>query len=188
MGLAVDRLTRADGSYLDDSFWRGRARMRLDDELDATYPQAAAVRRRRPRPGVAPDVLAAVAAGGALGAPARYGLAQVVGTTAGGFPWATFWTNVSGSLALGFVLVLVTERFPPTRSRYLRPFFAVGFLGAYTTFSTFAVDVDLLVKDGHATTALAYVVASLVGGFAAVTAGIVLGRRVGRRAGGSAGG
>jgi len=128
-----------------------------------------------------PGVLVAVAAGGALGAPARYGLAQLVGVGAGGFPWATFWTNVSGSLALGLVLVLVVERFPP--SRYVRPFVAVGFLGAYTTFSTFAVEVDLLVKDGHAETALVYVVASLVGGFAAVACGILLGRRVpvGRR-------
>jgi len=119
-------------------------------------------------------VLAAVAAGGALGAPARYEVAQLVHVSRDGFPWATLWTNVSGSLLLGFLLVLVNERFPPTR--YVRPFLATGFLGAFTTFSTFTVETDLLVKDGRAATALAYVAASLVAGLGAVWVGLVLGR------------
>ncbi len=79
-------------------------------------------------------MLAAVALGGALGATARYAVAQLVHGAPGSFPWATFWTNASGSLVLGAVLVLVAERYPPTR--YLRPFMATGFLGAYTTYST----------------------------------------------------
>ena len=126
--------------------------------------------------GVPPDVLAVIAVGGAVGAPARYGLAQLIRVPAGGFSWATFWTNLSGSLVLGFVLVLVIERFPPTR--YLRPFLAVGFLGAYTTFSTYAVETDVLVKDGHLATAVVYALGSLVTGFVAAWCGIVLGRRV----------
>lgn len=121
-----------------------------------------------------PAVLGAIALGGALGGPARYGVAQVVHVTAGTFPWATFWTNVSGSFALGVVLTLVLERFPPTR--YVRPFFATGFLGAYTTYSTFAVEADVLVKDGHAAIAVTYALASLVAGFVAVWAGIWVGR------------
>lgn len=96
----------------------------------------------------------------------------------GSFPWATFWTNVSGSFALGVVLALIVDRFPP--SRYLRPFVATGFLGAYTTYSTFAVETDVLFKDGHAAVAVAYVAASLVAGFLAVWAGIRL-AAVGRR-------
>ncbi len=80
--------------------------------------------------------------------PARYGIAQLIHVAPDSFPWATFWTNISGSFALGLVLALIVERFPPTR--YLRPFVATGFLGAYTTYSTFAVETDLLVKDGHA--------------------------------------
>ncbi len=60
--------------------------------------------RRRPR--AEPSVLVAVALGGALGAPARYGVAQLVRVPTGGFPWATFWTNVSGSFALGVVVPL----------------------------------------------------------------------------------
>jgi CrcB protein len=120
------------------------------------------------------DVLAAIAAGGALGAPARYEVAQIIHVAKDTFPWATFWTNVSGSFALGFLLILVIERFPPTR--YLRPFFATGFLGAFTTFSTFAVETDLLIKDGHAALGVVYAVGSLIAGFASVWAGILLAR------------
>ena len=121
--------------------------------------------------------LAAVAAGGALGAPARYGVAQLIHTAplaSGGFAWATFWTNVSGSFALGVVLALLLKHFPP--SRYLRAFVATGFLGAYTTYSTFAVETDVLIKDGHAAIALSYSAASLVAGFAAVWAGMWIAR------------
>lgn len=121
-------------------------------------------------------VLGAVALGGALGAPARYGISLAVTITPGSFPWGTFWTNVSGSFALGFVLAVLLERFPPTR--YLRPFVATGFLGAYTTYSTFAAETDLLVRNGHVGVAAAYVGASLVGGFGAVWTGLSLGRRI----------
>src|SRR5579884_3187419 len=73
------------------------------------------------------SVLASIAAGGALGTLARYLLASVVHRSPGSFPWATFWTNVTGSFVLGLVLVLILERFPPTR--YLRAFIATGFCG-----------------------------------------------------------
>ena len=74
------------------------------------------------------------------------------------------------------VLVLVTERWLHTR--YVAPFFATGFLGAFTTFSTFAVETDVLVKDGHAAIAGAYVVASVAAGVAAAVAGIRVARAV----------
>jgi fluoride exporter len=119
-------------------------------------------------------VLAAVAAGGALGALARYLMSVGLPTEPGRFPWATFLTNLSGTLLLGFVLTLVVERFPPTR--YVRPFLATGFCGAYTTFSTFAVESDLLVRDGHTSLAVAYLAASTAGGLIAVMAGILAGR------------
>src|SRR5437868_983593 len=103
---------------------RGRRRVPIDPDLDPADPGEPAVGRRAlggPRSFRAqPDVLAAIAAGGALGAPARYGIAQVIHVAKDTFPWSTFWTNVSGSLALGFILVLVIERYPPTR--YVRPF------------------------------------------------------------------
>jgi fluoride exporter len=139
----------------------------------------------RPTRRAEPSVLAAIALGGALGGPARYGVAQVIHVAPNTFPWATFWTNVSGSLALGLLLALILERFPPTR--YLRPFVATGFLGAYTTYSTFAVEADLLIKNGHAAIGATYAAASLATGFLAVWAGmwtarvIPLPRRGGRR-------
>ena len=87
---------------------------------------------------VQPDVLAVIALGAVVGATARYELAQALPTSPGTFPWATFWANMSGSLALGFLLVLLLDR---ARShRLLRPFLATGILGAYTTMSTYLVD------------------------------------------------
>jgi CrcB protein len=112
--------------------------------------------------------------GGAFGAPARYELSRLIGVGSGAFPWATFLINITGSFALGVVLALILERFPPTV--YLRPLLATGFLGAYTTYSTFAVEDDLLVKGGHPATAVAYAAASLVAGFVAVWAGILVAR------------
>jgi CrcB protein len=115
-------------------------------------------------------ILVAIAAGGALGAPARYAVARALPASAGRFPWATFLTNVSGSFALGLVVVLAADR------RALRAFLATGILGAFTTFSTFTVDADLLVRDGRLVTAAIYVAASLSGGAAAVWSGIRLAR------------
>jgi CrcB protein len=125
-----------------------------------------------------PRILAAVSLGGALGGSARYGIAQLVDISPGTFPWGTFWINASGSLALGFLLTFILERVAPTR--YLRPFVATGFLGAFTTYSTFAVETDLLVRNGHGAVALAYAVASLATGFLAVWAGILLARAIPR--------
>jgi CrcB protein len=116
----------------------------------------------------------AVGVGGAVGALARYGIAQLVDITPGTFPWGTFWINVSGSFALGVLLIVLSERLRPTR--YLRPLLATGFLGAYTTYSTFAVEVDLLVKNGHWPIALAYAVTSFTAGWLAVGAGMAVAR------------
>ncbi len=121
-----------------------------------------------------PIVLAVIALGAMPGAAARYGVSRLVVTHAGDFPWATFVTNVSGAFALGFLLLLLIQRFPP--ERYLRAFLGTGFLGAYTTFSTFSVETDLLIKDGHTLTAAVYVVASVVVGLGAALCGMSLTR------------
>lgn len=120
-----------------------------------------------------------MALGGALGTVARYGVSQVVHAAPGSFPWPTFWTNLSGSFALGVILAVVLQHFPPRR--YLRPFVAVGFIGAYTTYSTFAVETVLLARDGHASLAIAYVAASLVAGLLTAWGGILSGRLIGAR-------
>jgi CrcB protein len=97
----------------------------------------------------------------------------VVADTAG-FPWATFGVNVIGSFVLGLVVTLVVERWPG--DRFIRPLVAVGFCGGFTTFSTFAVEVDQRARHGHTGTAAAYVVASLVAGVGAALAGTTLAR------------
>jgi CrcB protein len=120
------------------------------------------------------DVLVAVAAGGFLGALARYELGLAWPTPGGHFPWTTFTINISGAFLLGLVLTLLLERVGA--SRYVRPFFCVGVLGAWTTMSTFAVEGDLLVKDGLAATALLYVLATVVVGVAATWVGVAVAR------------
>jgi CrcB protein len=122
------------------------------------------------------DVLAAVSAGGAAGSAARWGLGEALPTRSGDFPWATFAANVSGALALGLLMVLVLDLWPP--SRHLRPFLATGFLGGFTTFSAYMLETRNLLDDGHAGTAAAYVVATLVVGLTATWVGIVGGRTV----------
>jgi CrcB protein len=108
------------------------------------------------------------------GASARYGINQLLPTTSGEFPWATFIENLSGSFLLGLLLVLLLERFPP--SRYLRPFLATGILGAFTTMSTYELETALLIKDGHPLTGIVYALGSLAAGLALAYAGILAGR------------
>lgn len=161
---------------------RGHEHLPIDPDLgprDPAEPASTHIPRAADAPPphrADPAVLAAIALGGALGAPARYAVAELVGSGEGGFPWATLWTNVAGSLALGFVLVVVLRRFPA--SRYLRPFVATGFLGAFTTFSTFAVETSRLIDHGHLATAVSYVTASIVVGIGASALGIAGGRLV----------
>jgi len=109
-----------------------------------------------------------------LGATARFKLSEALASTPGKFPWATFWTNLSGSFLLGFLLIVLLEHFPPTR--YIRPFLATGILGAYTTMSTYTTETALLIKDGHVTTALLYGIGSIAAGTFLAYAGIVLAR------------
>ena len=131
--------------------------------------------RRSVAAGARPDVLAVVALGGMLGATARYGIARAVPTHAGQFPWATFWTNLSGSFVLGALVVVLVARAPS--GRYLRPFLATGVVGAYTTMSTYLVETALLIKDGHAATGLLYGAGSLAAGIGLAAAGLTVARR-----------
>lgn len=140
---------------------------------DIGAPDAAAA----PRVRGSWDVVAVVAVGGGLGSVARYGLARAWATPAGGFPWATFTTNVLGSLALGLLMVYVVEVWPP--SRYRRPFLGVGIIGGFTTFSTYMNETRGLLASGHLAIADAYALTSLIAGLAAVWTGIALARRLG---------
>ncbi|MFE6647305.1 fluoride efflux transporter FluC, partial [Nocardioides sp. NPDC057772] len=88
------------------------------------------------------DLLAPIAAGGALGSLARWGLATALPHSDAAWPWATFLTNISGCLLLGVLMAFVLG--PWSRTRYLRPFLGVGVLGGYTTFSTYEVETYVL--------------------------------------------
>lgn len=119
----------------------------------------------------------AVAAGGAVGAVLRYYLGgSVLGRWAAPFPLATFVINVSGSFLLGFFLTVATERLQI--DPLIRLAVAVGFVGAFTTFSTFEYETARLVETGFPLYALLSVILSVALGFAAVWAGIFLGRQV----------
>jgi fluoride exporter len=124
------------------------------------------------------DVLLAVAAGGAVGSLGRWALDEALAGS-GPFPWATFAENVSGSFALGLLVVVLLERWPG--SRYARPFLGVGVLGGFTTFSTYVLDVRTLVADERVGLAAAYLVATLVVGLAAAWLGMVAARWVDNR-------
>jgi CrcB protein len=115
----------------------------------------------------------AVALGGMLGASARYGMAQAIHVKPEGFPWATFWTNVLGSLLLGLIVGVMAR---PFAHALASGFLTTGFCGGFTTFSTFSVETDLLVKNGHAPTAALYVVSSVVAGLVAVAIALNLAR------------
>ncbi|WP_353074000.1 fluoride efflux transporter CrcB [Amycolatopsis carbonis] len=120
-------------------------------------------------------VLAVVALGGGLGALARYGLAQLLPTTPGHFPLATFLINVTGCFLIGVLMVAVTEAW--TAHRLVRPFLGVGILGGYTTFSTYVVEIHGLLRPGTVGLAFGYLAGTLVAALVAVVAGMALARR-----------
>ncbi len=115
-----------------------------------------------------------LAVGGALGVNARYWLAMAIDRRVGpGFPWATFAINVSGSLAIGFAAVILAQRLPHPAARLL---VITGFLGGYTTFSTFAYEPVALWQRSARLSSLGYLVASAAAGVAAVVLGAALAR------------
>ena len=120
---------------------------------------------------------AAVAVGGALGAMLRYYLnGSLLARVCAPFPTATFVINVTGSFLLGLFLTLATERIEV--SPHLRIAFAAGFIGAYTTVSTFMYETAQLTEAGDYARALANVVLSCVIGFAGVWLGVVAARKL----------
>jgi CrcB protein len=121
----------------------------------------------------------AVAVGGALGGSARYAVGEALPPDERGIPCATLTVNVSGAFVLAVLLVLVLDLWPPRR--YVRPFVATGFLGAYTTFSSLAVEVDQRLSDGAFRTASLYLALTLVAGLGAAWLGLLLGYSVVRR-------
>ncbi|GAB3980587.1 hypothetical protein GCM10029978_079050 [Actinoallomurus acanthiterrae] len=172
-------------SRFPDGSVGGRADLPIDPDLDPdldtddegtdaqgdVFAHRASPRRRREW-----SVLATISLGGSLGSLARYLVSVAVPVAPGRFPWATFLINVSGCWAIGLLMVLVMDVWPP--NRYVRPFFGVGVLGGYTTFSTFAVETRNLAGHGAWPLAGGYVLASLAGGLAAVWCGMIVARLI----------
>ncbi|MFI5353682.1 MAG: fluoride efflux transporter CrcB [Candidatus Binatales bacterium] len=115
-----------------------------------------------------------VAAGGAIGSVTRYLIGGWIANRFGAaFPYGTFVINVTGSFIIGFFLAFAQER--AALSPYWRLFFAVGFVGGYTTFSTFEYEGIRLLQDREMLLASVYLIGSVVTGGIAVFGGIVLG-------------
>jgi CrcB protein len=132
---------------------------------DGTSVPAASAHRPPVRRGQGRTV-AAVALGGGLGATARYAAGLLWPTPTGGFPWTTLWINVVGCAVIGVFMTLLAEAWTP--HPLVRPFFGTGVLGGFTTFSTYAVDIERFLDDGRPRTGLAYLAATLFAALAAV--------------------
>ncbi|MBF6332921.1 fluoride efflux transporter CrcB [Nocardia transvalensis] len=104
--------------------------------------------------------MGAIAVGGSIGALARYGLSQLWPVPSGSFPWATFTVNVTGCFLIGVLMVLTTEAW--IAHRLLRPFLAVGVLGGFTTFSTYAGEMRSLLQPGTVGLAFGYLAGTLI--------------------------
>lgn len=116
-----------------------------------------------------------IALGGALGALARYEVAaRIQARVPAGFPWGTFAVNVSGCLLMGVVMTMLTERLVAhPQWRFLVP---IGFIGAYTTFSTFEFEAFRANTDGAWLIGGGYVVGSVAAGYVALWLGVILAR------------
>lgn len=116
-------------------------------------------------------MLAVIAAGGALGSAARYGLAVVLPQDAArGLPWATLAVNAVGCLLIGVLMVLTTEVF--AAHRLIRPFIGVGVLGGFTTFATYSVEIRTLLDRGATALGLGYLALTVAVALGAVAVGV----------------
>ena len=121
--------------------------------------------------------LVIIGIGGFIGAIARYVIASWIGQKWGrSFPLGTFFVNVSGSFFIGLFMTLLTERF--MANPQWRLLLVVGFLGAYTTFSTFEYETGSLIKDGEWIIAAMNVTLSVFLGFAALKIGEIIAKTI----------
>jgi len=119
----------------------------------------------------------AIALGGAAGALMRYWVSTAVYAWLGrGFPWGTLAVNVAGSLAMGLLYILLLERL--TTGPEIRAFLLIGFLGAFTTFSTFSIETFNLIEQAEIGKAFLNMGVSVLVCLLAAWAGVILGRQL----------
>jgi len=126
-------------------------------------------------PGVDRRELAAIAAGGMVGAVARVWIARHLTSPDDSWPWATFIINITGSFALAYIATLLQERLP--QSTYRRPLLGTGFCGAYTTFSTMQVEIVRIFEAHRYGLAVGYALVSIALGMTAIWLAVTLVRR-----------
>lgn len=144
--------------------------------MEVTPPAHARPAYRRP------GLLGLVLVGGALGTSVRWELGRLHPVAGGTFPWTTFWINVTGSLLLGLLLESLSRSGADEGwRRALRVGVGTGVMGGFTTYSTFMVESDLLIRAGHVGLAAVYVAGSVAAGVTAALGGILAARALVRR-------
>lgn len=145
----------------------------IDSDVDLRVPAERDELRR------AVPLLGAIALGGMLGAVGRFAISEAWATPSDAFPWPMFTINATGSFALGILMAYVLSRGERSHS-LVRPLLGTGVIGGYTSFSTYAVDVNHLLITHHPGLALAYLAASVIVGLSAVALGRATATRAGR--------
>lgn len=118
--------------------------------------------------------LAAIYAGGTIGALARVGLAEAAPGGLGAWPWATFAVNMAGALAIGYLVARLRDH---PEDSLAHPFLTTGVCGTLTTFSTLQLELFEMVAGGYLGLAAAYVAATLLAGYAFLRLGMAFERR-----------
>lgn len=117
-----------------------------------------------------------VAVGGAFGAMGRYWVSGVLNNAEHRLPFGTLSVNILGSFLMGVCFVLVLEK--TKLSPEMRPLLMTGFMGAFTTFSTFSLETVAMIQEGHIMSALIYISLSLILCLVALYAGLALTRMI----------
>lgn len=115
-----------------------------------------------------------IALGGAFGALGRYWVTNLFFQPQSTLPWGTLLVNVLGSLIMGALFVIIVEKAQLPAS--FRPLLMIGFLGAFTTFSTFSLETVALIHEGHIMSAAIYILLSVIFSVVALAAGIAITR------------
>ncbi|HBU99336.1 MULTISPECIES: fluoride efflux transporter CrcB [Thalassospira] len=124
-----------------------------------------------------PLFIASIALGGAIGAVARHSVSVMMGSIMGsGFPWGTLTVNIVGSFLMGALLEISALKL--SLSPEIRALLVTGFLGAFTTFSTFSLDVATLYERGNLGLTALYIIVSVVVGISALFGAIALVRGI----------